>query len=217
MPANLVSLVGTGDGTDELIILEAFGEIYNGEKGIWWPKLPFKPPDDIVKKGFAMLDSITPFLRLCPSNDSYFFLVDREYVNIQPKKKGRESKKPKTLRDRIIKRLRDKNIKTEHFHEIIRDSSFHLRCKCGSRTLNVYIAISGEELRLEEEISKLIEELEGIKLPPDKDELRNYFRTGHDTKSIGEGTAKLIRKATHEQLESCFPSITSIFRLLEDS
>ncbi len=71
-------------------------------------------------------------------------------------------------------------------------------------------------MKIEEEISKLIELEKDIMIPPEKEHIHGFFKEMFHRKSIGLGTAKLIEEASKNNLEKSFTGLTFILSEIEN-
>lgn len=200
-PSELWSFVGTGDGTDEFYILKAIAERYSGTRTLWFPKSPFGK-----KIGLSVLDLINIVVDRHPGISTFLFLVDKEYID--------QKLNNDDIRELIERRLSSKHIQIIEMDDNTPDGAFIIKGKLGPHKLQIYVTIHGIDLKIEEEISKLIELEKKRTIPPEKKHLKDFF--GKDGKrSIGQGAAKLIAGANKNNLKTSFPAMTFILNAIE--
>ena len=207
------SFVGTGDGTDEFHILRAVAEKYDGTCTLWFPQAP-----PIHKKtGLSVLDSINTVInKINPKITTFLFLIDREYIGQEMKRRVRDKLDNNDIKGIIGDRLLNKHIKVIKMEDNTPEGAFIIKGKLGSHALQIYVIIQGINLKIEEEISKLIELEKGITIPPEKEHIQNFFKKIFRKKSIGQGTAKLIAGASKNNLRMSFPGLTFILSEIEN-
>ncbi len=206
------SFVGTGDGTDEFHILGAVAEKYDGARTLWFPKSPLGK-----KTGLSVLDSINTVInKINPKISTFIFLIDREHVVQELRKRDVARLDNNKIQVMIERRLSNKHIKIVEMDDNTPDGVFMIKGELGSRVLQIYIIIQGIDLKMEEEISKLIELEKAIMIPPEKAHIRNFFKEIFHRKSIGLGTAKLIEEASKNNLEKSFTGLTFILSEIEN-
>ena len=204
--------VGTGNGTDEFYILKAIAEKYNGKLTLWFPK---SPPMG-KKTGLAVLDSINTIVNKYPKICNFLFLIDREYIGQDMRKKNRDR-----LNNDYIKKMIEKQLLNNHLqiHEIDNNTpngTFIIKGKLGSHILQIYIIVNGIDLKIEEEISKLIELEKGIIILPEKNKIKRFFEETFHTRSIGKGTGKLIEISNKSNLRMSFSGLTFVLNKIEN-
>lgn len=197
------SFVGTGDGTDEFYILKAIAERYGGPRTLWFPKSSLGK-----KTGLSVLDSINTVVAHYPKVSTFLFLIDREHI-------GRELNND-NVKETIEQRLSSKHIKIIEMGDDTPDGVFMIKGKLGSHKLQIYVTIHGINLKMEEEISKLIELEKKRTIPPEKKPLKDFFGETYHKRSIGQGAAKLIAQASKSNLKTSFHSITFILNEIEN-
>ena len=167
------SFVGTGDGTDEFHILRAVAEKYDGTCTLWFPQAP-----PIHKKtGLSVLDSINTVInKINPKITTFLFLIDREYIGQEMKRRVRDKLDNNDIKGIIGDRLLNKHIKVIKMEDNTPEGAFIIKGKLGSHALQIYVIIQGINLKIEEEISKLIELEKGITIPPEKEHIQNFFK-----------------------------------------
>ena len=202
------SFVGTGDGTDEFHILRAVAEKYNGTCSLWFPQAP--PMGR--KTGLAALDSITAIKN--PKISTFLFLIDREHIGQGMRRRARAKLDNSDIKGMIEDRLSNKHIKIIKIDDNTPEGIFIIKGKLGSRVLQIYVIIQGIDLKIEEEISKLIKLEKDITIPPEKEHIRDFFKETFHRKSIGQGTAKLIAGASKNNLRMSFPGLTFILNVI---
>lgn len=201
-PSELWSFVGTGDGTDEFHILKAMSERYSGTRTLWFPKSPSGK-----KTGLSVLDSINTVVTRYPGISTFLFLVDREHIGRELNNSG--------IKEIIKRRLSNRHIKIIETDDDAPDGTFIAKGELGSHRLQIYMAIHGTDLKIEEEISKLIELEKKITIPPEKNHLKDFFEETYRKRSIGQGAAKLIAQASKNNLRVSFPAMTFILNAIE--
>ena len=206
------SFVGTGDGTDEFHILRAVAEKYDGGRTLWFPKSPLGK-----KTGLSVLDSINTVInKINPKISTFIFLIDREHVVQELRKREVARLDNNKIQVMIERRLLNKHIKIIEMDDNTPDGVFMIKGELGSRVLQIYIIIQGIDLKIEEEISKLIELEKDIMIPPEKEHIHGFFKEMFHRKSIGLGTAKLIEEASKNNLEKSFTGLTFILSEIEN-
>ena len=205
------SFVGTGDGTDEFHILRAVAEKYAGTCTLWFPKSPLGK-----KTGLTVLDSINTVINISPKISTFLFLIDREHIGQEMRRKARDRLDNNDIKGEIKKRLLNKHIKILTIDDNTPEGAFMIKGKLGSRILQIYVIIQGIDLKMEEEISKLIELEKAITIPSEKEHIRNFFKEIFHRKSIGLGAAKLIAEASKNNLEKSFTGLTFILSEIEN-
>ncbi|RZN36298.1 MAG: hypothetical protein EF813_07675 [Methanosarcinales archaeon] len=203
------SFVGTGDGTDEFHILRAVAEKYDGACSLWFPQAP--PMGK--KTGLAALDSITAIKN--PKISTFLFLIDREHIGQGMRRSARAKLDNNDVKGMIENRLLNKHIKIIKIGDNLPDGAFMIKGKLGSHILQIYVIIQGINLKIEEEISKLIELEKNIMIPPEKECIRGFFKEMFHRKSIGLGTAKLIEESSKNNLQKSFIGLTFILSEIE--
>ncbi len=206
------SFVGTGDGTDEFHILRAVAEKYDGTCTLWFPKSSFGK-----KTGLSVLDSINTVInKINPKISTFLFLIDREHIGQEIRRKARDRLDNNDIKGMIEDRLSNKHIKIIEMDDNTPDGAFMIKGKLGSRILQIYVIIQGIDLKIEEEISKLIELEKDIMIPPEKEHIRDFFKEIFHRKSIGLGTAKLIAETSKNNLQKSFTGLTFILSEIEN-
>ena len=201
-PSELWSFVGTGDGTDEFHILKAIAERYSGTRTLWFPKSPFDK-----KTGLSVLNSINTTIDHYPGISTFLFLIDREHIGQELNNSG--------IREMIKQRLSSGHVKIIEMDDNTPDGAFIAKGELGSHKLQIYMTIHGIDLKIEEEISKLIELEKKRTIPPEKKHLRDFFKETYSKRSIGQGAAKLIAGANKNNLKTSFPAMTFILNAIE--
>ena len=205
------SFVGTGDGTDEFHILRAVAEKYNGTCTLWFPQAP-----PIHKKtGLTVLDSINTVIDINPKISTFLFLIDREHIVQGMNRRSGDKLDNSDIKGMIEDRLSNKHIKIIKIDDNAPEGAFIIKGKLGSHVLQIYVIIQGIDLKIEEEISKLIKLEKDITIPPEKEHIRDFFKETFHRKSIGQGTAKLIAGASKNNLRMSFPGLTFILNVIE--
>ncbi len=205
------SFVGTGDGTDEFYILWAVAEKYNGTCSLWFPKSPLGK-----KTGLSVLDSINTVININPKIRTFLFLIDREHIIQRMNRRSGDKLDNSDIKGMIRDRLLNKQIQILKIDDNTPEGTFIIKGKLGSRVLQIYVIIQGIDLKMEEEISKLIELEKDIAIPPEKEHVRDFFKETFHRKSIGQGTAKLIAEASKNNLRMSFPGLTFILTVIEN-
>lgn len=204
------SFVGTGDGTDEFHILRAVVEKYNGACSLWFPKSPLGK-----KTGLTVLDSINTVTNINPKIGTFLFLIDREHIVQGMNRRSRDKLDNSDIKGMIEDRLSNKHIKIIKMEDNTPDGAFIIKGKLGSHVLQIYVLIQGIDLKIEEEISKLIKLEKDITILPEKEHIRDFFKETFDRKSIGQGTAKLIAGASKNNLRMSFSGLMFILNVIE--
>ena len=201
-PSELWSFVGTGDGTDEFHILKAMAERYSGTRTLWFPKSPSGK-----KTGLSVLDSINTVVARYPGISTFLFLVDKEHIGRELNNSG--------IREMIKQRLSNRHVKIIETDDDAPDGAFIAKGELGSHRLQIYMTIHGIDLKIEEEISKLIKLEKKITIPPEKNCLKDFFEETYRKRSIGQGASKLIAGANKNNLQTSFPAMTFILNAIE--
>ena len=205
------SFVGTGDGTDEFHILRAVAEKYNGTCTLWFPQAP-----PIHKKtGLTVLDSINTVIDINPKISTFLFLIDREHIVQGMNRRSGDKLDNSDIKGMIEDRLSNKHIKIIKIDDNAPEGAFIIKGKLGSHVLQIYVIIQGIDLKIEEEISKLIKLEKDITIPPEKEHIQDFFKEKFRRNSIGQGTAKLIAGASKNNLRMSFPGLTFILNVIE--
>jgi len=200
------SFVGTGDGTDEFHIFRAVAERYNGTCSLWFPQAP-----PIHKKtGLTVLDSINTVININPKISTFLFLIDREHIVRGMNRRSGGKLDNSDIKGMIEDRLSNKHIKIIKIDGNTPEGAFIIKGKLDSHVLQIYVIIQGIDLKIEEEISKLIKLEKDITIPPEKEHIRDFFKETFHRKSIGQGTAKLITGASKNNLQMSFSGLTFI-------
>lgn len=204
------SFVGTGDGTDEFHILRAVAEKYNGTCSLWFPKSPLGK-----KTGLTVLDSINTVININPKISTFLFLIDREHIVQGMNRRSKDKLDNSGIKGMIEDRLSNKHIKIIKTDDTVPEGAFIIKGELGSHILQIYVLIQGIDLKIEEEISKLIKLEKDITIPPEKGHIRDFFKETFHRKSIGQGTAKLIAGASKNNLRISFSGLTFILNVIE--
>ncbi len=166
------SFVGTGDGTDEFHILRAVAEKYDGTCTLWFPQAP-----PIHKKtGLTVLDSINTVIDINPKISTFLFLIDREHIVQGINRRSGDKLDNSDIKGMIEDRLSNKHIKIIKMEDNTPDGAFIIKGKLGSRVLQIYVIIQGIDLKIEEEISKLIKLEKDITILPEKEHIRDFLK-----------------------------------------
>jgi|LGVF01.1.fsa_nt_gb hypothetical protein len=206
------SFVGTGDGTDEFHILRAVAEKYDGACTLWFPKSSFG-----MKTGLSVFDSINVDInRINPKISTFLFLIDGEHVVQGLRKIDVARLDNNKIQVMIERRLSNNYIKIITIDNNMPDGVFMIKEKLGSRILQIYVIIQGTDLKIEEEISKLIELEKDIMIPHEKEHIRGFFKEIFHRKSIGLDTAKLIAESSKNNLQKSFTGLTFILSEIEN-
>jgi hypothetical protein len=205
------SFVGTGDGTDEFHILRAVAERYDGTCTLWFPKSPLGK-----RTGLTVLDSINTIITHYPKIGTFLFLIDREHIVQGLEKRDAARLNNNKIQVMLERRLSNKHIKIIKMGDNTPDGAFMIKGKLGSRILQIYVIIQGIDLKIEEEISKLIELEKNITIPPEKEYIQDFFKEIFHRKSIGMGTAKLIAETSKNNLQKSFSGLTFILSEIEN-
>jgi len=164
------SFVGTGDGTDEFHILRAVAEKYNGACSLWFPKSPLGK-----KTGLAVLDSINTVIDINSKIGTFLFLIDREHIVQGMNRRSRDKLDNSYIKGMIEDKLSNKHIKIIKIDDNTPDGAFIINGKLGSHVLQIYVIIQGIDLKIEEEISKLIKLEKDIMIPPEKEHIQDFL------------------------------------------
>ncbi|MBL7117218.1 MAG: hypothetical protein ISS94_00310 [Candidatus Syntrophoarchaeum sp.] len=196
-----VTLVATGDGTTEFSKLGAFSKHYNGKKVLWFPEKPkyahFSRRSHFQNQRIGGLD-VLEVLTVYPGAyklHRYLFIIDREHFGGNPT-------------NDIIEKLNRLRIVIESIEELS-VGAFYIFCNYGSHELGVYIAISGKERCIEEDLAMLIKLEYGSDVQPTKNDIRRFLR------STGLKDKELIRNATKTNLRKAFPNLSSALMRIE--
>lgn len=196
-----VTLVATGDGTTEFPKLEAFSKRYNGKKVLWFPEKPkyspFRRRSHFQNQrigGLDVLEVLTVYPGLWKLH-RYLFIIDREHFGGEPT-------------NDICERLKGLGIAIEYIKQL-NGGAFHIFCNYGSHKLGVYIAISGKERRIEEDVATLIKLEFNTDVDPTKSEIRQFLR------SKGLKDTQLIGNARKANLREAFPNLSLVIMRIE--
>ncbi len=196
------SFVGTGDGTDEFYILKAIAERYGGPRTLWFPKSAL-----CKKTGLSALDSINTVVAHYPKVSTFLFLIDREHIDRELDNFG--------IKETIKQRISNGHVKIIEMDDNTPDGAFIIKGELGSHKLQIYVTIHGIDLKIEEEISKLIELEKKRTIPPEKTHPKDFFEEMYRKRSIGQGAAKLIAQASKNNIQTSFPATTFILNEME--
>ncbi|KAF5410940.1 MAG: hypothetical protein U9N46_03645 [Euryarchaeota archaeon] len=191
------SFVGTGDGTDEFYILKAIAERYGGPRTLWFPKSPLGK-----NTGLSVLDSINTVVARYPKVSAFLFLIDREHIGWELDNFG--------IKEMIERQLSNGHVKIIETSDNTPNGAFMIKGELGSHKLQIYVTIHGIDLKIEEEISKLIELEKKRTIPPEKTHLKDFFEEMYRKRNVWQGAAKLIMHANKNNLKISFPAMTSI-------
>ena len=210
--SDICFFVGTGNGTDEFYILKAIAEKYNGKLTLWFPK---SPPMG-RKTGLAVLDSINTIVNKYSKICDFLFLIDREYIGQDMKKKNRDKLNNEYIKKMIEKQLLNKHLQIHEIDNNTPNGTFIIKGNLGPHILRIYIIVNGIDLKIEEEISKLIELEKGRIILPEKNKIKSYFEETFHTRSIGKGTGKLIGISKKSNLQMSFSGLTFVLNKIEN-
>ena len=185
-------------------------EKYNGACSLWFPKSPLGK-----KTGLTVLDSINIVININPKIGTFLFLIDREHIVQGMNRRSGDQLDNSDIKGMIEDKLSNRHIKIIKINDNTPDGAFIINGKLGSHVLQIYVIIQGIDLKIEEEISKLIKLEKDITIPPEKEHIRNFFKETFHRKSIGQGTAKLIAGASKNNLRMSFPGLTFILNVIE--
>jgi hypothetical protein len=137
----------------------------------------------------AAFKSIAKIAELVSSPSRYIIVIDREHVD------------ENNLR----------GFAGEYGFELqslgkLNEFAYLLEVKRSGRVADIYIAVSGFEKSIEENISKLIEERYGEKVEPSKGAIKSWLKG----KNLRD--KDLIEGASKEALERSFPGIVAVIR-----
>lgn len=182
-------IVLTGDGRDDLRVLEYCSRIYNGEKTLWYPGIS-APQRTTIKALRAV--------KVCVENYRimyYLFLIDREHLE-----KGKEI-------ETIKKVLINEGFRDVEITQL--NSLFLVKCHLGPHRIIIYIVVMGSKECIEEEIAELIRLELGTSVSPEKNKIRKVLR------SHGMDIENLLRNARRSNLERAFPTLCLALKEIE--
>ena len=197
-PGNYLIFIATGDGRTELHVLRALSKIYDGSKRIYFPKSSRKR-----KTGLSVLDIIA---NSAINAEKYLLILDREHIL-------------KDCETEVKERLGKMNLKDAEIEVTVNEGNAKLcavRCKRGSKEITAYIAISGKERKIEENVANLIELEYGDKINPEKEDVKTYLKRKR-IKDIETFIKKSHRNSGKRNIKRAFPHIAKILEELEKS
>jgi len=184
-------------------------EKYNGACSLWFPKSSLGK-----KTGLAVLDYINTVIDINPKIGTFLFLIDREHIVQGMNRRSRDELDNSDIKGMVEDKLSNKHIKIIKIDNNTPDEAFIINGKLGSHVLQIYVLIQGIDLKIEEEISKLIKLEKDIMIPPEKEHIQDFFKETFHRKSIGQGTVKLIVGASKNNLRMSFPGLTFILNAI---
>ena len=182
-------IVLTGNGRREFKIAKAIGEKYDGEPVFF----PIGIPLGRKTKKFTGLSvlSAVPILHRIYGVNRFLIIIDKEHI-------------PEKI-DSMIKNYGIVPTKIERKTEQV----LFIECMIDGQEILVIIAIGGAKSSLEEDRSRFIFYRFGDSVPPDKNQIKQYYKR----RNLNE--LEEIRRTKREILEKAFPGLTEAFRLLE--
>jgi len=179
--------IATGDGTTEKKVLSGLIKFYPANRAICFPKTPRGR-----KTGLSVFRLLNETKM---KEEQYLFIIDKEYWGLSGEKDVR-------------KRLEDMNMREIEISCML-DAEFAklylIECKRGSKPITAYLAISGKERRIEENIAYLIELQYKEKIETEKGIIRAYLRE----KGL-ENIEQLIERSHKKNIKKAFPHFTTI-------
>ncbi len=178
----------TGNGSRDIRVLSALAEKYDHSKILKTPQTPIKTGTGLT----VVARALATLLNMRITVNRYLVLIDREHVE-----SIREA-------ERKFMEYGLEIIGTEELAE----GSWMFKVKKGIKEANIYMVLLGTRKRIEENIAKLILLVYGEKVEENKEAVNNWLR-----KHKLEDT-DLVRKATRNQLEKAFPTLTKALEKL---
>lgn len=151
-------IVLTGNGKREFDVLEALGEKYDGRKVLWFPKTPL---------------AYLKMKRMTKGFCKFLVLYDREYFKNFNEDKMYLEREVQVRIVEIIDLIENKEIIND---KEITGRAFKVKGKFGSRDIEVFVSIQGDEKNINEEISKLIKLKFGEEVEPDDKKIRKFLK-----------------------------------------
>jgi len=188
--SNLVAIFVFGDGSEDIKIVEAMAERFDGKRLIFNPQLGGEKG---IKSALRTIAILFDKLRLDWANVGVVIVIDKEYVEDY-------NKLEKVLLEFFNFKVVERNLD---------DRFFKFEIKRGPKETVLWIVVMGFTRRKEENEVILIKELLGENVDPVKRKIRNLLRRK------GTSIRRLIRDADSRSLERAFDSLVKLFRELE--
>ena len=184
--------IATGDGRTEKRVLAPLVYSYPTNRAVCFPKTPIPGKNKERKTGLSVLEVLKDTII---RTENYLFIVDKEYWGDFEENDILEKLKFMNMRNvEISSKLNDEFAKL-----------YLIECKRGSKPITAYLAISGKERRIEENIAYLIELQYKDKIKAEKENIRNYLRD----KGLKNIEALII--ASHKKnVKKAFPHFTTV-------
>ena len=174
----------TGDGRWEFKVLKGICRKLNGKD-----KIVYSPISRIEKKtGIGCLDFLNELPGYYEEREvpKVLAIVDKEHV-------------PQNLEKEVSSR-----VKLMAFREEINGRLYFMKVKSKGREIKAYLSISGEEKRIEEDISKLIKLRFRVEIPPEKKAIIDFLR--ENKREIGRKEIEdLIYTSKIEEIRKTIP------------
>jgi len=199
-----VSIALTGDGPKERKILRAMAGRYPqpNDKLLWIPEAP-----SIYERGNRRTQRYCGFTALQPVKMfigkfriySYLVLLDYEYVN------------PVTGLDyQIGERMRENGFNPSNIQKMA-SQAFKISCNDAAHEFDIYLVISGNNRRIEENEATLINLNYGTNIKPEKNVIANFYREN------GISLPELIRTTSKRNIGIAFADLLAALDNIENS
>ena len=198
MKAPCTLYIATGDGTTEKRVLLPLIELYHVNRVLCFPKTPIPGENKERKTGLSVLEVLRSTLI---ETENYLFIVDKEYWGNSTEEDVRKMLKGMNLREIEISSKENTEFAKLHLIE----------CKRGSKAITAYLAISGKEKKIEENIAYLIKLQYKDKIEPEKKSIREYLRSKR-VRNIED----LIRSSYKKNIEMALPHFTTVLSELSE-
>jgi len=211
-------LVSTGNGNIEFDVMSAIAKKHNGRGVLWFPKTLTEKLEirdrRRATRGKVKGRSVYNIVNIYPGKygiTSFIFLMDAEHIE--------------SAEDVVNYFRKELKVRVEDFR-IFERGAFLIKGLVGSHRVRVYTAVLGEIKCIEEDIARLVEIELGI--PIDVERTRSRFGEGREFKKFLRKTIMkvlrehdmrvkdLIDRASIRSLESAFPSLSKIFKIVEN-
>ena len=198
MKAPCTLYIATGDGRTELWVLRALVDLGAVNRNVCFPKTPIPGKNKERKTGLSVLKVLRSTLI---KTEKYLIIVDKEYWGNSTEEDVRKMLKGMNMRDIEI----SSKVNAE-FAKL-----YLIECKRGSKPIIAYLAISGKEKKIEENIAHLIELQYKDKIEPKKEDIWGYMRSKR-IKNIED----LIRRSHKKNINRALPQFTTVFSELSE-
>jgi len=199
-----VSIALTGDGPKERKILRAMAGRYPqpNDRLLWIPEAVsiYGRGNKRTQRfcGFTALQPVKMFIgkyRIC----SYLVLLDYEYIN------------PATVLDyQIDERMRENGFNPVNIQQLA-NHAFKISCSDAAHEFDIYLVISGNIRRIEENEATLINLNYGTNIEPEKNVIANFYREN------GISLHELIRATSKRNLSIAFADLLAALDNIENS